>query len=54
MFAIAAAVLFGLALLLQLINERLGDLLTPTTLMFAGLLCLALHLVPRRAGRLRR
>jgi hypothetical protein len=46
MFAIVAAVLFGLALLLDLIDETLGELVTPTTLMLAGLLFVALHLVP--------
>jgi hypothetical protein len=56
MFAIVAAVLFGLALLLELIDETLGELLTPTTLTLAGLLCIALHLVPswRARGRWRR
>ena len=54
MFAIVAAVLFGLALLLELIDETLGELVTPTTLLLAGLLCLALHLVPGGRGRWRR
>jgi hypothetical protein len=54
MFAIVAAVLFGLALLLELIDETLGDLVTPTTLTIAGLLFLALHLVPTWRGRWRR
>lgn len=44
MLAIAAAVIFGLALLLDLAGADLGDDLTPTTLMLAGLFCLALHL----------
>ena len=44
MLAIAAAVIFGLALLLDLIEANLGDAFTPQTLMFAGLLCLALHM----------
>jgi putative effector of murein hydrolase LrgA (UPF0299 family) len=52
MFAIVAAVLFGLALLLDLIDESLG-FLTPGTLTTAGLLFVALHLSPRR-GRWRR
>lgn len=51
MFAIIAAVLFGLALLLDLIGESLG-FVTTGTLMLAGLLFLALHLMPRR-GRWR-
>jgi hypothetical protein len=53
MFAIIAAVLFGLALLLDLIDERLG-FVTTGTLMLAGLLCIALHLAPRRGARWRR
>jgi hypothetical protein len=51
MFAIAAAVLFGLALLLEIIDETVGDPVTPRTLALAGLLCLALHLVPKWRGR---
>ena len=43
MFAIIAAVLFGLALLLDLIDESLGEVLTPGTLTLAGLLFIALH-----------
>jgi hypothetical protein len=45
MFAIAAAVIFGFALLLDLFDENLGapDAFNPTTLMMAGLLCIALH-----------
>jgi hypothetical protein len=54
MFAIIAAVLFGLALLLELIDETLGELFTPTTLSLAGLLFVALHLVPTWRGRWRR
>jgi hypothetical protein len=44
MLAMIAAVIFGLALLLDLVEANLGDAFTPQTLMFAGLLCLALHL----------
>jgi hypothetical protein len=44
MLAIAAAVIFGLALLLDFANAHLGDAFTSTTLMIAGLFCLALHL----------
>jgi uncharacterized membrane protein len=44
MFATIAAVLFGLALILQLIGESIGSVLTPTTLTIAGLLFVALHL----------
>ena len=54
MFAIIAAVLFGLALLLELIDETLGDLVTPTTLLLAGLLVFALHFAAPRGGRWRR
>lgn len=45
MFAIIAAIIFGFALLLDLLNTNLGadDALNPTTLMIAGLLCIALH-----------
>jgi hypothetical protein len=45
MFAVIAAVIFGFALLLDLFNENLGapDAFNPTTLMLAGLLCIALH-----------
>jgi hypothetical protein len=41
--AIIAAVLFGLALLFQLLNVGLGPI-TATVLITAGLLCVALHL----------
>ncbi len=44
MFATIAAVLFGLALILQLINETIGSVITPATLTTAGLLFVALHL----------
>ncbi len=45
MFAVIAAIIFGLALLLDLFDTDLGapDALNPTTLLIAGLLCLALH-----------
>jgi hypothetical protein len=44
-FAMIAAVIFGLALLLDLLDTNLGaaDALNPTTLMIAGLFALALH-----------
>lgn len=55
MFAIVAAVAFGLALLLELIDETLGEVVTPRTLALAGLLLLALHLgSPLRGRRWRR
>ncbi len=44
MVAILAAVLFGLALLLELLKTSLGDIITVSTLETAGLLCVALHL----------
>lgn len=44
MFAIIAAVIFGLALLLDFANANLGDAFDSTTLLMAGLLCLALHM----------
>lgn len=44
MFAIIAAVLFGLALLLGLVSRDLGPILDQGTLTTAGLLCVALHL----------
>jgi hypothetical protein len=43
-FAIIAAVIFGLALILDLANASLGDTLTATTLIIAGLLCVSLHM----------
>ena len=53
MFAVIAAILFGLALLLDLIDESFGDVVTTGTLTLAGLFFVALHLaVPRpRWGR---
>jgi hypothetical protein len=44
MFAIIAAVLFGLALLFDLAGIGLGTVITQGTLVDAGLLCVALHL----------
>ena len=44
MLAVIAAVIFGLDLLLDLANVSLGNTITTTTLLLAGLLCLALHL----------
>lgn len=57
MFAIIAAILFGLALLLQLLEESMGTVITASTLTTAGLVFVALHLggvgsfVPRRRRR---
>jgi hypothetical protein len=53
MFAVIAAVLFGLAVLLELIDESLGEV-TPRLLELAGLLFLAIHLIPSWRGRWRR
>ncbi len=44
MVAIVAAVLFGLALLFQLIGFGGVSVITAATLTTAGLLCVALHL----------
>ena len=57
MLAIVAAIIFGLALLLDLANADLGPAITLGTLLYAGLLCMALHLAgvggPMRWGRRR-
>jgi hypothetical protein len=44
MFAVIAAVLFAIVLVLDLANKDLGPVLTNTFLTTAGLLCIALHL----------
>jgi branched-subunit amino acid permease len=44
LFAIIAAVLLALVLILDLANESLGSVLTPGFLTTAALLCIALHL----------
>lgn len=58
MLAIAAAIIFGLALLLDLADADIGTVITTATLITAGLLCLALHLAGvgtgARLGNLRR
>jgi hypothetical protein len=43
MLAIVAAVLFGLAFLFNLVSTSLPEVISPTSLMLAGLTCLALH-----------
>jgi hypothetical protein len=43
-FAIIAAILFGLALIFDLANTNLGSTVNGGTLVTAGLLCVALHL----------
>jgi len=42
--AIIAAILFGLALLLQMTSTSFGTVITAATLTSAGLLCVARHL----------
>lgn len=57
MMAIVAAVLFGIALLLMLLDLSVGPLLTPSILTTAGLLFVALQLAgigPAWRGRSRR
>ena len=44
MLALVGAVIFALALILDFLDAKVGDALTPQTLLFAGLLCVALHL----------
>jgi hypothetical protein len=43
-FAIIAAVIFGLALILDLAGATLGSTINGGTLLTAGLLCVALHM----------
>jgi hypothetical protein len=50
MFAIIAAVIFALGLILDWANVKASDAFTPGTLMMAGLLCLALHLAGVGSG----
>jgi Na+/phosphate symporter len=60
MLAIVAAAVFALALILDWANTKVSDAFTPQTLLFVGLLCLALHLAgvgttaPAWRGRRRR
>ena len=56
MFAITAAVLFGIALLLELLGQSIEGFVTPTTLALAGLAFLAVHMAGygSRSGRRRR
>jgi hypothetical protein len=44
MFAILAAVIFALSLILHWTDAKVSDAFTPQTLLTAGLLCIALHL----------
>ncbi|MBB2913725.1 putative membrane protein [Streptosporangium becharense] len=50
MFALAAALLFVLALIFQIAGVAVGTVVTVTTLALAGLLCVALHLMGVGAG----
>jgi hypothetical protein len=50
MLAIAAAIIFGIALLIDLFNIQVGDALNYPTLLMAGLLCAALHLAGVGSG----
>ena len=52
MFAIIAAVLFAVVLVLDLADKELSSILTNQFLLTAGLLCIALHLAGA-ASRLR-
>lgn len=52
MFAIIAAILFGLALIIELASITTNEVFNATTLTTAGLLFLALHLAgPLTRGR---
>ncbi|MPZ82583.1 MAG: hypothetical protein GEV28_20145 [Actinophytocola sp.] len=44
MFAVIAAVIFALALILDLADATIGTTIDGATLLTAGLLCMALHL----------
>jgi hypothetical protein len=44
MLALVGAAIFALALILDLLNVSLGSTISLQTLLFAGLLCVALHL----------
>lgn len=50
MFALIAALLFALALIFQLAGVAVGTIVTVTTLVLAGLICVALHLLGVGAG----
>ena len=50
MFAIIAAVLFGIVAILDLANESLGEVLTAGFLSTLGFLCIALHLAGAGGG----
>ncbi|PSK97302.1 hypothetical protein CLV63_10820 [Murinocardiopsis flavida] len=54
MFATIAAVLFGIALLLELLGTSIEGLITPTTLALLGLVFVAVHLAGYGTGWPRR
>jgi hypothetical protein len=59
MFAILAALIFALSLILDWADAKVSDAFTPQTLVTAGLLCIAIHLAgvgtsTRWLGRRRR
>lgn len=51
MFAVIAAILFAVVLILDLANQDLGDVLTPGFLVNLAFLCIALHLAGFGAAR---
>ena len=51
MFAIIAAILFGIVLILDLANQDLGDVLSAGFLVNLAFLCIALHLAGIGAAR---
>ena len=54
MFAIIAAVIFAVVLILELASKDLGPVLTTGVLSTAGFLCIALHLAGIGGGWRRR
>jgi hypothetical protein len=50
MLAIVAAIILGLALLLDLANAQVSDAFTNATLITAALFCMALHLAGVASG----
>jgi hypothetical protein len=50
MFALVAAILFLIALVFEIAGAAVGGVLTAPTLVTAGLLCVALHLLGVGAG----
>jgi hypothetical protein len=50
MLAIAAAVIFGIAYILNVTNTDTEVAFSPTSLMFVGLVCAALHLAGVGSG----